>query len=450
MMLESMLQFANAKYLPRNIQLYLWESDDITVRKVLSKRIDLLDDISNLAVIEKDLIGDWSSVPRSNNEQISTAIENVVYDEDIMKLITQNLNAKQVDLLAKKCTSLSIKSSYPGYYLYEKKKDLLSYKMRYNLIYNYVFNLEYSNEGPGKVFIELLENDIFAWKAVIKASTVKSIPYLRSAQAFIKYDSKIKKIFFKKIEDFLLSAKKLEDRQIRNIYNILLDLSLNIDLDNRAYEKIRVLSKKLDQSLSITINENLAVMKTIKMPLCKDYRYPCKKKNCVANLKKIANHQGYLTITSKDLLLSILNHNHNLTLLENTTLLRHLNPSNYENSINFLLEHKLYDKIGELLILTNKDFKYKEIFPLPVYLYILSKNPDTLINNLQSDFPVIYLREIIFTIKPLNIILFNPLILGQFIKIVESLSQKERNFALNLLDQWEGSMEELINASKYL
>jgi hypothetical protein len=450
MMLESMLQFANAKYLPRNMQLYLWECGESAVRKVLSKRIDLLDDISNLAVIDKDLIGDWSSVPRSNNEQISTAIENVVYGEDIMKLITQNLNASQVDLLAKKCTSLSIKSSYPGYYLYEKKKDLLSDKMRYNLIYNYVFSLEYSNEGPGKVFIELLENDIFAWKAVIDASTVKSISYLRSAQAFINYDSKIKKTFFDKIEDFLLATKKLEDRQIRNIYNILLDLSLNIDLDNRAYEKISELSKKLDKSLSITINENLEVTKTIKMSLCKDYRYPCKKINCVVNLKKIANHQGYLSIASKDLLLSILNHNHNLTLLEKTTLLRHLNPSNYENSINFLLEHMLYEKIGELLILTNKDFKYKEIFPLPVYLYILSKNPGTLINNLQSDFPVIYLEEIIYKIKPLNLILFNPLILGEFIKIVESLANEERNFALNLLDQWEGSLEELIKASKYL
>jgi hypothetical protein len=85
MMLESMLQFANAKYLPRNMQLYLWESGESTVKKVLSKRIDLLDDISNLAVIDKDLIGGWSSVPRSNNEQISTAIENVVYDEDIIK-----------------------------------------------------------------------------------------------------------------------------------------------------------------------------------------------------------------------------------------------------------------------------------------------------------------------------------------------------------------------------
>jgi hypothetical protein len=186
------------------------------------------------------------------------------------------------------------------------------------------------------------------------------------------------------------------------------------------------------------------------MPLCKDYRIPCKKKNCVANLKKIANHQGYLSIASKDLLLSILNHNHNLTLLENTTLLRHLNPRNYENSINFLLEHMLYEKIGELLILTNKDFKNKEIFPLPVYLYILSKNPDMLVNNLQSDFPVIYLEDIIYKIKPLNLILFNPLLLGQFTKIVESLADEERNFALNLLDQWEGSMEELINASKYL
>jgi hypothetical protein len=110
----------------------------------------------------------------------------------------------------------------------------------------------------------------------------------------------------------------------------------------------------------------------------------------------------------------------------------------------------LYEKIGELLILTNKDFKNKEIFPLPVYLYILSKNPDMLVNNLQSDFPVIYLEDIIYKIKPLNLILFNPLLLGQFTKIVESLADEERNFALNLLDQWEGSMEELINASKYL
>ena len=445
-----MLQFANAKYLPRNMQLYLWGSNESVVKKVLIKRIDLLDDISNLAVKDKDLIGHWSSVPRSNAEQISTAIENLVYDEDIMRLITQNLDANQVDLLANKCISPSIKSSYPGFYLYEKKKELLNDKMRYKLIYNYVLSLEYSNEGPGKVFIELLGNDIFAWKAVIEASTVKSIPYLRSAQAFINYNSKIKKTFFNKIEEFLLSAKTLEDRQIRNIYNILLDLSLNIDLDNRAYEKIRVLSKKLDQSLSISIIENLAVTKTIKMPLCKDYRYPCKKKNCVANLKKIANHQGYLTIASKDLLLSILNHNHNLTLLENTNLLRHINPSNYENSINLLLENKLYSKIGELLILSNNDFKYKEIFPLPVYLYILSKNPETLINNLDSDFPIIYLEEIIYEIKPLNLILFNPLLLGQFIKIVESLAHDERNFALNLLDQWEGSLEELISASKYL
>ena len=445
-----MLQFANAKYLPRNMQLYLWSSNESIVRKVLSKRIDLLDDISNLAVIDKDLIGEWSSVPRSNSKQISTAIENAVYDEDIMKLITQNLNANQVDLLAKKCISNSIKSSYPGYYLYEKKKDLLNEKMRYNLIYNYVLSLEYSNEGPGKVFIELLGNDIFAWKAVIEASTVKNIAYLRSAQAFINHNSKIKKSIFDKIEEFLQSAKKLEDRQIRNIYSILLDLSLNKDLDNRSYEKIRGLSKKLDKSLSVSIIDNLVVTKTIRLPLCKDYRNPCKRIKCVVNLKKIASHQGYLSIANKDLLLSILNHNQNLTLIENTNLLRHLNPSNYENSINFLLENKLYEKIGELIILSNKDFKYKEIFPLPVYLYILSKNPETLINNLETDFPIIYLEEIIYEIKPLNLILFNPLLLGQFIKIVESLAEDERNFALNLLDQWEGSLEELISASKYL
>jgi len=433
-----MLSLTKSSYLTKELQLLLWNSGDKIIKRALAKRGDLSEGLSKLACKDPDLLGSWASIGRKNKSQISKAIRYAKDDMSLIALMDQDLSEKQVVLLAKKCNNIL------GWFLYEKKKDILPDEVRASLIKNYINQHEYIQDYPGKIFIETISDDIIAWRALIESVNNRTIPFLNSASGLYKLDENIADLVLAKVEE-IVSNNNLSDRAYKSLERLLSDYSKILSKSNNFYEKIIDIAKKSNHFKITDLKENIKISKELSKSFCNNLYKPCKKKSCLRQLRKISKYPGFIDNSNKDFPYAILNHYQDLNIIESRKLFSNLRNNNSKVCLENLIEKKLFKKAARLIISTD-GYIDERLLNLDLYIEIFKLNPEKglkLVKNKE------FIPILIYYVKPLRLILNNEEFLGYLINDIKELST-ENYTLLNLLDQWEGDYNELKKGVKLL
>lgn len=433
MNVDTMILIANSFYITEELQFQLWESNELQVRRALVKRGDLSYKISLMAVADSDLIASWASVPRKDNKLLNTAIKNAIDDMALISLSSQDLEKKDAILLAKKCNNII------GWFLYEKKKKILPDRYRKILITNYIEKHEYIQDTPGKNFIEVIGNDIVAWKSVIKAVNTNTIPFLNTVYNQLELDKSIASDILNKIEELLYN--NISERSEKILERILVDYSTKQFDDKNLYNNIESLAKIYFPKKYQEILENIKISNILIKKFCKNLYFECKDKKCIKLLKIIATYPGYLNNTNEEFPLALLNHYNSLSEAEEKKLFNDLRNPIIKKTLDNLIKHKLSLKAAKLIMSTNCYIDEKDL-TIDIYKELFILNPKKAIG---FNFPDKYIPNLINFCQPLKYICLNERLLGYFIKEISLLDYQSRNTAINLIDQWEGSYEDLKN-----
>jgi hypothetical protein len=435
---ETMLSLTKSSYLTKELQLLLWDSGDKIIKRALVKRSDISDELSKLACKDPDLLGSWASVGRNNKSQLSKAVRYAKDDMSLIALMDQDLSEEQVVLLAKKCNNIL------GWFLYEKKKCILPDEIRASLIKNYISQHEYTQDYPGKIFIETISDDIIAWRALIESVNNRTIPFLNSASGLYKLDENIADLVLAKVEE-IVNNNNLSDRAYKSLERILSDYSKILAKNNNFYEKIIDIAKKSNHFNITDLKENIKISKELSKSFCNNLYKPCKKKSCLRQLRKISKYPGYIDNSNKDFPYAILNHYQDLNIIESRKLFSNLRNNNTKICLENLIDKKLFKKAARLIISTD-GYIDERLLNLDLYIEIFKLNPEKglkLVKNIE------FIPILIYYVKPLNLILNNEEFLGYLINDIKELNT-ENYTLLNLLDQWEGDYNELKKGAKLL
>lgn len=435
---ETMLSLTKSSYLTKELQLLLWNSGDKIIKRALVKRSDLSDELSKLACKDPDLLGSWASVGRKNKSQLSKAVRYANDDMSLIALMDQDLSEEQVVLLAKKCNNIL------GWFLYEKKKDILPDEVRVVLIKNYISQHEYTQDYPGKIFIETIGDDIIAWRGLIESVNNRTIPFLNSASGLYKLDENIADLVLNKA-DQIVDNNNLSDRAYKSLERLLCDYSKILSKNNNFYEKIIDIAKKSNHFKITDLKENIKISKELSKSFCNNLYKPCKKKSCLRQLRKISKYPGYIDNSNKDFPYAILNHYQDLNIIESRKLFSYLRNNNTKICLENLIDKKLFKKAARLVISTD-GYIDEQLLNLDLYIEIFKINPEKglkLVKNKE------FIPILIYYVKPLKLILNNEEFLGYLINDIKELNS-ENYTLLNLLDQWEGDYYELKKGAKLL
>jgi len=433
-----MLSLTKSSYLTKELQLLLWNSGDNIIKRALVKRGDLSDELSKLACKDPDLLGSWASVGRKNKSQLSKAVRYAKDDMSLIALMDQELSEEQVVLLAKKCNNIL------GWFLYEKKKDILPDEIRVSLIKNYISQHEYTQDYPGKIFIETISDDIIAWRALIESVNNRTIPFLLPASGLYMLDENIADLVLNKVEE-IVNNNNLSDKAYKSLERLLSDYSKILSKNNNFYEKIIDIAKKSNHFKVTDLKENIKISRELSKSFCNNLYKPCKKKSCIRQLRKISKYPGYIDNSNKDFPYAILNHYQDLNIIESRKLFSNLRNNNSKVCLENLIEKKLFKKAARLIISTD-GYIDERLLNLDLYIEIFKLNPEKglkLVKNKE------FIPILIYYVKPLRLILNNEEFLGYLINDIKELST-ENYTLLNLLDQWEGDYNELKKGVKLL
>jgi hypothetical protein len=435
---ETMLSLTKSSYLSEQLQIKLWNSGDKVIKRALSKRRDLARELSKLACKDPDLIGSWASVARNNRSQLSMAIRYAKDDMSLISLMDQDLSEKQVILLAKKCNNIL------GWFLYERKKQIIPDEIRVFLIKNYISQHEYTQDYPGKIFIETLGDDIIAWKALIDSVNNRTIPFLNASSGLYKIDEEISDLVLDKTDE-LVNENNLSDRAYKSLERLLSDYSKILSKNDSFYQKIIDIAIKSNHFKVNELKDNISISRELSKSFCNNVYKSCKKKSCIKQLRKISKYPGFIDNSNKDFPFALLNHYKDLGSIESRKLFSDLRNDNIKICLEGLIDKKLYNKAAKLIVSTD-GYIDERLLNKDIYIEIFKINPEKGMKLLKNNE---YISTLIYYVKPLKLIINYENFLGYFLNDINDLNS-EYYTLLNLLDQWEGDYNELLKGAKLL
>lgn len=427
------------------MQYFLWDIGDEAIQRSLSKRRDLIDELSIISILDDRLIASWTQTERKDPDLLHLAIENAKTDTTFIQLITQsNLDSVMAEKLAKRV------SPKVGWYLLTHPK--LSNSTAEKLIASYILSQNSISDKSWYIFEERLGVRYDLWAAAVNNSNLDNIPIIQYAAKKSIFDSNLRNCIINALvridkgdvysnTNTIKYSEQIISELLRSPYLTKIQLTQlrNLNLSKNHYDvlELRIKSDLFANLSALTCSSDPDNPKTISI------------ESHVKSLVAIASESTSIVLPADLVAYEALLHREHLTPYDLDKLLAHSRGiSSRELAKRLELEGRLLDLV-ELS-------KYMGIFVLddlldksPIYALLSEEGSVEINDRTVTD----SLRDVVIDhYRPLSKVINQPNIISSIIGRLEDLERDVSETAISLLGEWEGNLKELIitaSALKY-
>ena len=443
---------AKAEPLAGDLQNLVWRFGDKYAKADLVKRLDLSDAISEEVILSDEYIFSWATSKDRKSEHVKVAIKNANSENSFVQLIGQNnLDPEGLEIIAE----WALCNNSKVLLLFALERTMLTRYTRRALIQQYIILSRDDISAHFTEFNQISRKYLLASKEdyqdALEVATWKESSLIAHSNRYLKDDVFIlgellnKVALLPEVDSIALGSPMLQ-RDIKSVMRDILtssvvsEIQLNTLLQNPNLVEFYpdILKRRDDKSYAsyqeLTCNANNAI-----------FAPESEAEQHVKILENIVARRLAINFPRFDLAFEAIRHRQALSTATFETLTSNILGEETKALLSYLASNNDLDSLLAFCR-SNGVHMTKEIPQRFLILQTLAQEGSKLINdqNLEPD----EFNKIINFLKPISLYLGEPKLFGIIAQEIRELPPLELEFALTLMNQWEGTLPQLILAAK--